>query len=246
MTREDKGAQDGHPPALGYARVSTDEQAREGISLQAQVARIRAYAQAKELELRAVLTDDGISGKTLERPALRELLQRCEHGEVGHVVVVKLDRLTRSTRDLLALVDDLFLARHIELHSVSESLDTSTPHGRFVLTLFGGLAQMERELIGERTRTALAYKRQQRQPTSHPPLGFRANGSRQRMVPVPEELAIVSRILGAWRRGGTYAGIAAQLNAEGIPTKRGCRWHAATVRKIVHRREWYADVLERS
>ena len=117
--------------ALGYARVSTDEQAREGVSLQAQVARIQAYAQAKELELTDVLTDDGISGKTLERPALRELIQRCERGEVGHVVVVKLDRLTRHTRDLLALVDDLFLAREIELHSVSESLDTSTPHGRF-------------------------------------------------------------------------------------------------------------------
>ncbi len=147
--------------ALGYARVSTDEQAREGVSLDAQQSRIRAYCEAKELELVDMLTDDGISGKTLDRPALGELVQRCERGEVGHVVVVKLDRLTRRTRDLLALVDDLFLARHIELHSVSESLDTSTPHGRFVLTLFGGLAQMERELIGERTRSALEYKRQQ-------------------------------------------------------------------------------------
>ncbi len=69
--------------------------------LEAQVARIRAYTQAKELELADVLTDEGISSKTLERPALRELLQRCERGEVGHVVVVKLDRLTRRTRDLL-------------------------------------------------------------------------------------------------------------------------------------------------
>ena len=110
--------------ALGYARVSTDERAREGVSLEAQQSRIRAYCEAKELELTDVLVDDGISGKTLDRPALRELLQRCERGEVGHVVVVKLDRLTRRTRDLLALVDDLFLARHIELHSVSESLDT--------------------------------------------------------------------------------------------------------------------------
>ena len=231
-------------PALGYARVSTDEQAREGVSLDAQVARIRAYAIAKELELVDVLLDDGVSGKTLERPALQEVLQRCERGEVGHVVVVKLDRLTRRTRDLLALVDDVFLARHIELHSVSESLDTSTPHGRFVLTLFGGLAQMERELIGERTRTALAYKRQCKQPTSHPPLGFKANGCRERMVPVPEELITVRRILERWRAGGSYAGVAAQLNADSVPTKRGGRWHASTVRAIVHqRRAWYADIL---
>ncbi len=230
-------------PAIGYARVSTDEQAREGVSLEAQVARIRAYAQAKELELADVLTDEGISGKTLERPALRELLQRCERGEVGHVVVVKLDRLTRRTRDLLALVDDLVLARQIELHSVSESLDTSTPHGRFVLTLFGGLAQMERELIGERTRTALAYKRQQRQPTSHAPYGFRANGKREPMEPVPEELAIVTEILTAWRLGRSYRAIAAKLNADGVSTKRGGRWHHNTIAKVVARREYYRDVL---
>ena len=231
-----------HLPALGYARVATDEQAREGVSLEAQQSRIRAYCEAKDLELVDVLTDDGISGKTLDRPALRELLQRCERGEVGHVVVVKLDRLTRRTRDLLALVDDLFLARQIELHSVSESLDTSTPHGRFVLTLFGGLAQMERELIGERTRSALAFKRENGQPTSHPPLGFRVNGNRERMVPVPEELEIVRQILDLWRYGTSYRAIAAKLNENGAPTKQGARWYHGTVARIVQRREWYETV----
>ncbi len=243
MTRHSRGAS-APPTALGYARVSTDEQAREGVSLDAQRSRIRAYCEAKDLQLVDVLVDDGISGKTLERPALAELIARCERGEVRNVVVVKLDRLTRRTRDLLALVDDLFLARQIELHSVSESLDTSTPHGRFVLTLFGGLAQMERELIGERTRTALAYKRQQGQPTSHAPLGFCSNGSREQMVAVPSELEVVRRIIERWRRGGTYLGIAAQLNAEGVSTKRGRRWHASTVRAIVQRRDWYRGFLE--
>jgi site-specific DNA recombinase len=140
-------------------------------------------------------------------------------------------------------VEDCFLARNIELHSVSESLDTSTPHGRFVLTLFGGLAQMEREVIAERTRGALAYKRERRQPTSHPPLGFRLNGRRGCMIPIAEELQIVRRILDLWRAGGSYAGIAGQLNAEGVPTKRGARWHPPTVRNVVQRREWYCDVL---
>ena len=148
------------PTAVGYVRVSTDEQARDGVSLEAQQARIRAYAEAKDLKLAEILCDEGRSGKNLKRPALQELLARCERGEVGAVIVLKLDRLTRRTRHLLSLVEDLFLANDIELHSVGESLDTSTPHGRFVLTLFGGLAQMERELIAERTRTALAYKRQ--------------------------------------------------------------------------------------
>ncbi len=85
MTRHNGGASV-PPTALGYARVSTDEQAREGVSLEAQQSRIRAYCEAKDLELVDVLVDDGISGKTLERPALRELVARCERGEVGNVL----------------------------------------------------------------------------------------------------------------------------------------------------------------
>ena len=229
--------------AIGYARVSTDEQARDGVSLDQQVARIRAYATAKGLTILDVLVDDGVSGKTLERPGLREIMQMCENGEIAHVVVLKLDRLTRNTRHLLSLTEDLFLARNVELHSVSESLDTSTPHGRFVLTLFGGLAQMEREQISERTRSAMAYKRQMRQPTSHPPLGFNANGSKERMVPVPDELAIVRRILESWRRGSSYGRIAVEMNTQGVKTKRRARWYPSTVRAIVQRRAWYLDVL---
>ncbi len=228
-------------PAVGYCRASTIEQCSEGVSLGMQTERIRAYATAKGLDLADVLVDEGRSGKDLKRPALQDLLARCDRGEVAHVIVWKLDRLTRKTRHLLSLVD-LFLARHIELHSVSESLDTSTPSGRFLLTILGGLSEMERELIGERTRSALAFKRQNGEPTSHPPLGFRPNGSRRhRMLPVPEELAIVDRILTAWRVGGSYAGIARELNQEGVASKRGGRWHAATVRNICLRRDWYAD-----
>ena len=116
---------------------------------------------------------------------------------------------------------------------MSESLDTSTPHGRFVLTLFGGLAQMERELIGERTRSALAFKRENRQPTSHPPLGFRPNGSRKhRMLPIPEELEIVRQILGLWRTGLSRRAIAAKLNEDGVPTKHGARWYHTSVGKV--------------
>ncbi len=229
--------------AVGYVRVSTLEQSQEGISLDVQKARIQAYAQAKNLELLEVLSDGGLSGKNLKRPGLRELMDRCERGEVQHVIVVKMDRLSRSTRHLLSLVEDLFIKRQIELHSVSESIDTGTPHGRFLLTILGGLGQMERELIGERTKGALAYKRERLEPTSHPPLGFKANGARERMVQVPKELEIVRCILDLWRRGQSYCAIARQLASEGVPTKRGGRWASETVRKVVERRAWYASVL---
>jgi DNA invertase Pin-like site-specific DNA recombinase len=232
--------------AIGYCRVSREEQARDGVSLDAQRARIRAYAEAKEIQLTEIVSDEGFSGKDLRRAGLKDLLGRCQRGEVGHVIVWKLDRLTRRTRHLLTLVEDLFLAKGIELHSVSESLDTSTPHGRFVLTLFGGLAQMERELIGERTRGALAYKREQGQPTSHPPLGFRPNGKRHRMIPVPDELETVRLILDDWRRGRSYRVIAERLNVHGVPTKQNRRWYASTVWNVVRRRNWYREALSAS
>jgi DNA invertase Pin-like site-specific DNA recombinase len=229
--------------AIGYCRVSREEQVRDGVSLDAQRARIRAYAEAKDLELVEILADEGLSGKDLERPALQDLVGRCQRREVGHVIVWKLDRLTRRTRHLLSLVEDLFLARGIELHSVSESLDTSTPHGRFVLTLFGGLAQMERELIGERTREALAWKRGQGFPTSHAPLGFRSRGKREAMEIVPAEIEIVRRILLLRQEGENYGTIAHRLNIAGVRTKRGRRWHPSTVWKVVQQRDRYAAVL---
>jgi len=95
---------------------------------------------------------------------------------------------------------------------------------------------MERELIAERTRAALAHKRAAGQPTSHPPLGFAPNGRRGHMVPLPDELATVGRILDAHEAGESLAGIAAALNAAAVPTKRGGRWFASTVRAVAQRR----------
>jgi len=229
--------------AIAYTRVSREEQVRNGVSLEAQRARVVAYAQAKDLTLQTVYTDEGISGKDLDRPGLRQLFARCATGQVGHVIIWKLDRLTRCTRHLLGLVEDLFLASQIEMHSVSESLDTSTPHGRFVLTLLGGLAQMERELIAERTRAALAWKRSNGLPTSHAPLGFRSVGKRAQMEPVIEELDIVRRILALREAGRSYRGIATALNTEGVWTKRRTLWHHSTVAKIVTARDRYIAVL---
>ena len=230
--------------AIGYVRVSTEAQARDGVSLEAQRARIAAYAEAKGLDLRDILVDEGYSGKTLDRPAMQALLSECRARAVQHVIVWRLDRLTRRTRHLLRLVEDVFLTKGVELHSVSESLDTSTPHGRFVLTLFGGLAEMERELIGERTRSALAFKRDQGEATSHPPLGFRQEVGSARLAPVAAELEVVQAILSFWRSGKSYRAIARQLDQEGQQTKHGGRWHPNTVRRVVQRRAWYEKALK--
>jgi DNA invertase Pin-like site-specific DNA recombinase len=215
--------------ALGYVRVSTEEQAREGVSLNAQEARIRAYASAKDLDLIDVIRDEGLSGKDLDRPGVQRLISACGGGDVSAVVVVKLDRLSRRTRDLLYLVEDVFQARDVALHSLHETVDTSSASGRFFLRIMGALAEMERELIGERTAAALAHKKALGERLGTTPLGHRTPGHRMPLEAVAEEQAVIVRVLALWREGRSYPQVATTLNAEGARTKHGARWHHSTV-----------------
>jgi DNA invertase Pin-like site-specific DNA recombinase len=229
---------------VGYVRVSTEEQSREGVSLAAQEARIRAFCAAQGLPLADVLVDAGQSASTLDRPALRGLLARIEAGRVGTVVVAKLDRLTRRTRDLLALVEDTFRAHHVELVSLSEQLDTRTPGGVLMLTMLGAVAQMEREQIGERTRAALAYKRERGERLGTTPLGFRTSAPGAGLEPVEAELRPVRHILRRRGEGATFRVIASELNGLGLPTKRGGHcWYDSTVRTVWRARARYAALL---
>jgi DNA invertase Pin-like site-specific DNA recombinase len=228
--------------AIGYVRVSTEEQAREGISLDAQETRLRAYCTAKEIELLEVVRDEGLSGKDLKRPGLGRLVAACQEGDVEGVVVTKLDRLTRRTRDLLFLVEDIFQVHQVALHSLYETIDTSTASGRFFLRIMGALAEMERELISERTVAALAHKKANGERLGAVPLGFRL-GNGNGLEPVPEELVSVRRLLGLWRVGWSYRRIADKLNEEGLQTQRGGRWYHTTVAKVVRRQAEYEEVL---
>lgn len=242
MTRAQAMNHDGRGPRLtvGYCRVSSDEQAREGVSLAAQEARIRAFCAAQGLPLADVLVDAGQSASTLDRPALRDLLGRIEAGAVGTVVVAKLDRLTRRTRDLLQLVEDVLRPQGVELVSLSEQLDTRTPGGVLMLTMLGAVAQMEREQVGERTRAALAYKRERGERVGTTPLGFRTPTPGAPMEPAEWELEPVRVILARRAAGVPFRAIAAELRMRGERTKRGGRWHASTVRAIWQGRERYA------
>jgi len=223
---------------LGYARVSTREQAAEGHSIAAQVAKIRAYAELHELELVEVIVDEGVSAKSLDRPGLERALELLRSGEVGGVVVTKLDRLTRRTRDLLGLVDELFQDR--ALVSISEKVDTASASGRLLLTVLGALASWERETIGERTREVLAELRAQGVRMGRPGYGWCYSGEddvdtegRRRVVAVVSERRTVRRAKSLRSKGLTLRAIAEALTAEGHQTKRGGRWHAKTVRTLV-------------
>ena len=223
-----------HQPkrAFGYVRVSTEEQAEEGISLRAQRSRIKAYAEAMGLRLVRTYADEGISGRSLERPGLQELLERVQGREGETIIVYRLSRLSRSTRDLLFLVEDAFIEGNTRLVSVSEHIDTETAMGRLFLTIMGALAQMERELISERTRAVLNFKKERGEILGSPPFGYRI-GDSNKLVPVAREIRVVQRIL-KWRAQKlSYQAIAEQLNEEGAKTKRGGSWYASTVRNVV-------------
>lgn len=139
-------------PAL-YRRVSTDKQADEGYSLDVQLEKLQAYVQtlSNVKEVRTY-TDDGYSGSTLNRPGMKQLIHDIESGIITHVVVVKLDRLSRSQKDTLHLIEDVMIPANVAFISILESFNTDTPFGRAMVGILSVFAQLERENIFERTR----------------------------------------------------------------------------------------------
>lgn len=217
---------------IGYVRVSTEEQAREGISLAAQEEKLRAYAQLYELELVAVVTDAGASGKSLHRPGLAVVLAALDEGRAEGLLVAKLDRLTRSVRDLGTLLESYFGSR-FSLLAVGEQIDTRSAAGRLVLNVLTSVAQWEREAIGERTAAALAHKKAQGDHVGAAPLGMDLVAGRlQKSI---QEQTTITRLLDLRAEGLPLREIAARLKGEGHRTKRGGAWHPQTVARVLQR-----------
>lgn len=202
---------------IGYCRVSTDEQAVSGLGLAAQETAIRAECSRRGLDLLAVRTDAGVSAKTLDRPALAAALGDLATGHGTVLMVAKLDRLTRSVHDATGLMLDAERAGW-GLVALDVAVDTTTPQGAAMAQVLAVFAELERRLIGERTKAALAVKRAQ---------GVRLGRPRT----LPAEVA--ERILVAARAGTSWSAIARALDAEGVPTAQGgAHWYPATVRQV--------------
>lgn len=219
---------------IGYVRVSTEEQATSGLSLENQELRIRAYAQAADLELLEIISDRGRSAKDLDRPGMLRVLNLVAEQSVDGVIILKLDRLTRSVRDLGGLIE-LFEENGVAMISVQESINTATAAGRLVANVLGSVAQWEREAIGERTKSALAVKRLRGEKTGGTcPYGFDV-GEGGVLAENPEERNVVATMLLLRREGKSWRGIAATLNERGVGTKKGRPWHGFSVQRIVER-----------
>ncbi len=134
-----------------YIRVSTDAQREEGYSIDAQKEMLTAYCVSKGIKDYDYYIDGGFSGSNIERPELKRLIEDVKMGKVGCVLVYKLDRLSRSQKDTLYLIEDVFNPNDVDFVSLNESMDTSTPLGRLMLGILSAFAQLERENIRERT-----------------------------------------------------------------------------------------------
>jgi DNA invertase Pin-like site-specific DNA recombinase len=225
--------------AVGYVRVSTEEQATQGLSIPAQEEAIAAYARMRGLELVEVIVDSGVSGgRPLgARPGGKKLLNMLAEGKASHVVALRLDRLFRNASDCLATVE-AWTRKEITLHLLDvsgNSVDTSSAAGKFMLTILAAVAEMERNLIAERIRNVLGWKRRNGKVFGHEPFGFSRDGDN--LVPIEAEQRALDLILELRARGYSLRKIARTLEARGIPTKRGGRWAAATVRKLLTRAE---------
>lgn len=205
--------------AVAYLRVSTGEQADSGAGLEAQLATVRAAAEARGWELVAVHTDAGVSGSVPveSRPALSAALEQLDSGEADLLVVAKGDRLARSVVGLTGLLERVKQSAW-SLVVLDTDVDTTTATGQLVAQLMGCVAEWERNVIAERTRAALAARKA---------AGVRLG----RPVSLPAETR--ERVAELRAAGLTLQAVADQLTSEGVTTARGGTWHPSTVAGVL-------------
>lgn len=224
--------------AVGYIRVSTEGQARDGVSLEAQADKIRRYCDYSGFDLVGIIEDAGISGgKNRGRAGFVELLDRVEAGGIDALVVYDQDRLSRGM--LTQLVFELFLNENgVALHTVEGKVDTTTPAGWLAFAMKSFVGEMERRNTGARTRAAMEFKRGRGEVTGPVPYGFRREGSI--LEAVETEQAVIRSAARSYARGRTLAEICRELSRRGITTRTGREFSPQQVKRIIpdYRQKW--------
>ncbi|MBF0459549.1 MAG: recombinase family protein [Nitrospirae bacterium] len=219
--------------AIGYVRVSTLEQANEGISLENQTQKIRQYCQLNDLELTGIITDAGVSGKTTNRPGLIEVLHLVKTKKVQAVVVYKLDRLSRKVLDTLTMIE-MFDKATVAFHSITEKIDTASAMGRFFLNITASLAQMERDLISERTADALQMKVKNHERAGQIPYGWTLAEDGNTLTPNALEQEAIVKIRELRAKGYTLQAVCNELTKEGYKPL-GKVWYPQTIKNILRK-----------
>lgn len=220
--------------AVGYVRVSTEEQAKGGVSLDMQKAKIATYADLIDMHLVEILADEGISGCSIKiRPGIQSALQMVRDKKVDAIIIYKLDRLARNTIEALEIAK-LMDNKSVALHSISEKLDTKSAMGRFFFTLMASLAEMERGIISERIQAAMERKREKLEPcNNNPTYGYRIVD--WQVVPDHQEQAVIDRVHSLRDKGHTLYGIIDILTQNGLFNRKGKPFGKTQIHALIQR-----------
>jgi len=220
-----------------YIRVSTEDQAREGFSLKAQEEALRGYCDIYGHEIVNVYSDEGYSGRNTKRPAYQQMMADIDSWDF--ILVLKMDRIHRNTRNFIEMME--FLEKHHKnFISQQETLDTDTAMGRFVMQMLQGIAQLESEQNGERTKDGMKRKAETLETNDDekrtmgftPPFGYRISDGK--LVDDPEEQAVVYEIFDSYYSGETMDSICYHLNSRHVTTRKGNPWNKFNLRNILH------------
>ncbi|MDR2571748.1 MAG: recombinase family protein [Oscillospiraceae bacterium] len=218
-----------------YVRVSTEEQAQEGFSIRAQQQKLVDYTRIKDWTVYKVYSDEGISGKNItDRPAVKELIEDIESGKIENVLVFKIDRLTRSTKDLINLLE-LFNEHDCCFNSLMESIDTQTPSGRMFLKIIGIFAEFERENIIERSRLGFERKAREGYSLATRTASFGYDKEPKKIQQINKyEAQIVLEVFDMFaNKNMSFLEIAQNLNERGVPTKEKGSWHSRSIKNML-------------
>jgi site-specific DNA recombinase len=229
-----------------YIRVSTQEQAQEGYSIQAQKDKLTAYCIARDWIIHEIYVDGGFSGSNIDRPGIQQLIQDVKNSLIDIVLVYKLDRLSRSQKDTLYLIEDIFLKNNADLVSMQESFDTSSPFGRAMVGMLSVFAQLERESIRE--RSMMGQRERAKEGLHHgsrmSPIGYEYEGDS--MVVNEYEAAQVRMIYTLYLEGKSMGSIAKYMREAGFRHKYSNYANTRTIANILSRAVYAGKIKHRN
>lgn len=227
---------------IGYCRVSSEEQCREGISLVMQESRIRSYCQANNVELLTVIADEGVSAKDVfHRRGFQEALALLDTGKADGIVSWRQDRLFRNVVDSIS-IKALLERRGQKIITIADPINGAGATAKFHYGLQSLLGEFERHLVSERTVATVAQKRSRLEKTggAQCPYGFRLSVDGLHLEIDPEEAEVVALVLDLHEQGVSYRGIAKRLNEAGYVSKTGRAWNHRTVGRVLAVQERWA------
>lgn len=217
--------------AIGYVRVSTQKQVSEGLSIEAQTAKIQQWADLHDYELIHLFIDEGISGKNvINRPQLHEALSLLKKDMA--FVFYSLSRVSRNVIDTINIGEQIRTAG-ADMVSLSEKIDTTGAAGRMVFNMIAVLNQFERDQVSERTKMVIGYLKENGKVYSHVPYGY--DRIEKDLVINPSEAKHIEYMIQLRKKGYGFRKIASTLNKENIKSKLGGQWYAKTVEQVVQR-----------